>query len=103
MALVKLDMKEAANSEVALSCRRPGVEKLGNGGDKLRWRERFGQENATRNTICGPLVGACGGHIDDGQCRLDLSGQFRDFPSIHLALPEINVGYECAAFARASF
>jgi hypothetical protein len=99
--LTGLDMKEAANPEVALSYRRPGIEKLGNGGEKLRWRERFGQENAARDAICGPLVGTCGGHIDDGECRVDLSGQFRDFPSIHLALPEINVGYECAAFAPA--
>jgi hypothetical protein len=95
-------MKEAANSEVALSYRWPDIEKLGNGGDKLRWRERFGQENAARDTICGPLVGTCGGHIDDGECRLDLSGEFRYLPSVHLASPEINVRYECAAFALAS-
>ena len=99
--LMGLDMKAAASSEVALPRWRLGIEELRNSGDKLRWRERFGQENAVRNTVCGPVVGTCGGHIDDGECRVDLSGQLRYFPSIHLALPEINVRYECAAFGLA--
>jgi hypothetical protein len=87
--------------EAALRCRRTGIEKLGNGCDKLRWRERFGQKNAVGDTICGPFVGTCCGHVDDGEGRVDLSGVSRYFPSVHLASPEINVRYECAVFALA--
>src|SRR6476620_11655585 len=88
-------------SEAALRGRRPGIEKLGNGGDKLRWCERFGEENAVGNTIRGPLVGICRRHVDDGEGRVDLPGVSRDFPAVHLALPQIDVRDQCAVFALA--
>jgi hypothetical protein len=48
--------------EAALRCRLPGIEKLGNGGDKL---------------------GRLAGHVDDGKFRVDLSGALGDLPAVH--------------------
>ncbi len=57
-----------------LRFRRPVNEKLGNGGDKLRWRERLFQKDAVRNAKRGPLVRTAAGHVDNGESRINLSG-----------------------------
>src|SRR5258707_10078942 len=44
-----------------LRCRRAAIEKLGNGYDKLGWRERLGQKEAVRDAMRGPLVGTGAG------------------------------------------
>ena len=49
--------------EAALRCRRTGIEKLGNGCDKLGRRERLGQKEAVRDAMRGPLVGTGTGHV----------------------------------------
>jgi hypothetical protein len=47
-------MKEAVDRG-GLRCRRSGIEKLGNGSDKLRGREGFGQENAVGTPFAAHL------------------------------------------------
>src|SRR5260370_40367724 len=77
--------------EAALRCRPACIEKLRNGGDQLRGREGLGQENTVGETICGPFVGACCGHVDDGEGPGDLSRVARYFPAALLSPPQINV------------
>jgi hypothetical protein len=43
--------------EAALRCRLPGIEKLGNGGDKLGRRKRLGQKDTVGNS-CEPQSSA---------------------------------------------
>src|SRR3981081_676537 len=38
-------------TEAGLRCRRPRIEQLGNGGDKLSRRERLGQQNAVGHAV----------------------------------------------------
>ncbi len=79
---------------LALRRRHAGVQKLGQGGDELGWRERLGQKNAVGNATRCPFASAGPGHIDDGKFRVDLSGVLGDFPAVHPAA-EMDVGYNC--------
>jgi hypothetical protein len=47
-------------------CRRSRVEKLRNGRDKLRWRERPLQKDAFGYALRSPLSGSRPGHVDYG-------------------------------------
>src|SRR5258705_13861492 len=85
-----------------LRFRRPVNEKLGNGGDKLRWRERLLQKDSVRNTMRGPLVGASTCHIDDREFRIDFSGVPGDFPAVHSA-PQLYVRHNIAFSVTKSF
>jgi hypothetical protein len=82
--------------------RRPAIEKLGNGGDKLCRGERFCQKDTVGNALCRPLIGMCSGDVDDWKIRVDLSGLPGDFPSIHLA-PELDIRHQRAVRVRHSF
>src|SRR5258708_2226454 len=53
-------------------CRRSRVEKLRNGRDKLRWRERLLQKDAFGYALRSPLIGSRPGHVDYGKFRIDL-------------------------------
>jgi len=74
-------------------CRRSRVEKLRNGRDKLRWRERLLQKDAFGYALRSPLIGSRPGHVDYGKFRIDLPEPSRDFPAVHPAL-QVNVGNE---------
>jgi hypothetical protein len=63
------------------SSRRTLIEKLGDGSDELRRRERLGQKNAVGDALRGPLIGICSGDVEDGKLRVDLSGLPGNFPS----------------------
>jgi hypothetical protein len=71
-----------SSAEAALRWRRTGIEKLGNGGDQLRWRERFGQKNTMRDAVRGPLIGCRAGHVNDGESGVDLSGLLGHSPTV---------------------
>jgi hypothetical protein len=86
----------------ALRCRLPGIEKLGNGGDKLGRRKRLGQKDAVGNPLRAPIVCTVAGHVDGGKFRVDLSGALGDLPAVHPVSPEISVGHQRAEFAPAS-
>jgi hypothetical protein len=89
-------LKEPAKAAVYVGgpLRRCSVEKLGDGGDELRGRERLGQKDAVGDTVRGPLVGRSAGHVNNRKRRVDLSGLPSDFPAIHRSL-QIDVGHEC--------
>jgi hypothetical protein len=84
----------------SLRRRRPDVEKIGNGRDKLRWRERLGQKDAVGNAVRCPLVGRSASHVNDGKGRVDLSGLPRDFPAVDPA-KQIDVSHERAVLGLA--
>jgi hypothetical protein len=63
-----------------LRYRRLGVQKLGNGSDKLRWRKWLGQKDAVRNALSGPFISVGTGNIDDRQIRVDRSGAPGNIP-----------------------
>ena len=88
-------------TEAALRCGCAAIEKLGNGGDELRWRERLGQKDAVGNAVRTILVGVGAGHINDGKSRVDLSGLLCDFPAAHVAA-QIDVGHKRAVFPLVS-
>lgn len=82
----------------ALRRRRSSIEKLGNGRDKLHWRERLGQEDAV-GYATGWLFGCiAAGHIDNWEFRVDFSGSLRDFPTVHYAA-QLDVGHKRSIFA----
>lgn len=82
--------------------RGAGIEKLRNRGDKLRWCERFFQENAVGYAARGPAPDRCPGDVDDRKRRVDLPGLASNFPTIHSAL-EDNVGHQSPIFDQAAF
>jgi hypothetical protein len=67
-----------------------GVQKVGDGGDKLRGRERLLQQDAVWDT---PGWSLCRAHINDGKFRVDFSGLPGDFPTIYFAA-QPDVAYE---------
>src|SRR5258708_28298840 len=82
----------------ALRCRLYSIEKLGNGRDKLRWREGLGQEDAVGYAMGWPFGSVAAGHIDNWEFRVDLSGSLRDFPTVHYAA-QLDVGHKRSIFA----
>ncbi len=76
-----------------LRCRRTRIEKLGNGGDQLRWRERLFEKDAVRHAAHRPLVGTAAGNVDDGKFTVYFSGLFGDLPAVHRA-PETDIRYK---------
>jgi hypothetical protein len=90
-----------SSSRGDLRGRCTGIEKLGNGGDELRGRERLGQKDAVGNAVRTIFVGAGAGHVNDGKIRVDLSGKPGDFPTAHTAA-QIDVGHQRAVFGRAA-
>jgi hypothetical protein len=77
-----------------LGCRGTIIEKLGNGGNKLRWRKWFGQEDAVGHTLNGPILGRGTGDIDDGQRRIECPGAPRDVPSLYAVFTQLDIDYE---------
>src|SRR5258708_7164562 len=82
----------------ALGCRLSSIEKLGNGRDKLRWRERLGQEDAVGYAMGWPFGCMAAGHIDNWEFRVDLSGSLRDFPTVHYTA-QLDIGHKRSIFA----
>jgi hypothetical protein len=80
-----------------VSSRRAGVKKLGNGNDKLRWRERLRQHDTVRDALGRPIVSVFAAHVNDGEVSVDFSGVSGDIPAVHLASPKIDVGDERSA------
>src|ERR1700694_1728831 len=80
------------------SWRATGVEKLGNGSDKLRGRERLGQQDAVGHAMGWPFGCVAASHIDNWEFRVDLSGFLRDFPTFDDAT-QLDVGHKRAVFA----
>jgi hypothetical protein len=55
--------------EAALRCRLPGIEKLGNGGDKLGRRKPAWSKGYCWELLRAPIVCTVAGHVDDGAPR----------------------------------
>jgi hypothetical protein len=75
--------------KTGLRHRRPGVQKLGNGGDKLRWRKWLGQNDAVRYALSGPFIGVGTGNIDDRQIRVGRSGAPGNIHPLIRSLPSL--------------
>src|SRR3954447_25674791 len=69
-------------SERRLRTCGPSVEKLGNGSDKLRWRERLLQHDAVGHSRCRALCAARPADVDDRNFSTDHSGVAGNFPTI---------------------
>src|SRR6202166_4671699 len=78
--------------------RLSSIEKLGNGRDKLRWRERLGQEDAVGYAMGWPFGCMAAGHIDNWEFRVDLSGSLRHLPTVHYAA-QLDVGHKRSIFS----
>jgi hypothetical protein len=78
--------------------RATGVDKLGNGSDKLGGRERLGQQDAVGHAMGWPFGGVAASHIDNWEFRVDLSGFLCDFPTFDYAT-QLDVGHKRAVFA----
>jgi hypothetical protein len=70
--------RSGRQSRRPLARRRTDVEQLGNSGDKLRRRERLGQQNAVRDALRCPILGAVRTHIDDQEVEFHLSRMTRN-------------------------
>jgi hypothetical protein len=57
------------------------IQKLSNGGNELRWRERLVQQHALGHTLHGPFIGMATGDVYYRQCRVDRSGAPGNIPS----------------------
>jgi hypothetical protein len=75
------------------------IEKLGNGGNELRWRERLRQHDAVRDAFGCPIVKIYSAYVNDGKVRVDFSGVSCDVPPVELSRAQIDVSDECSIFA----
>ena len=66
--------------------------KVRHGCHKLRRRERFREHDAVRRAFGGLICGGVPAHINEGKCRVDLSGVPGSFPNTHFAF-QIDVGH----------
>jgi len=78
------------------------IEKMENRSDKLRWQERFFQENAVGHTARGPAPDRRPGDVNDRKDGIDLSGLASHLPTVHPALQD-HVGHQRSIFDQAAF
>jgi len=90
--------REAARLAALLGWRSL-IEKLGNGGNELRWRERLRQHDAVRDAFGCPIVKIYSAYVNDGKVRVDFSGVSCDVPPVELSRAQIDVSDECSIFA----
>lgn len=93
--------RSSLTATAAASRRRAALEKVGNGGDKLRRSKWLRQHDAVGNTLGGPVCGVRPAHVNYWKFRIDFSGELGDFPAFHSA-SQIDVGRKRAVFAPVS-
>jgi hypothetical protein len=94
----ELAEREAARLAALLGWRSL-IEKLGNGGNELWWRERLRQHDAVRDAFGCPIVSVFSAHVNNGKVRVDFSSVLCDVPPVEFARTKIDVRDKRTVFA----